>query len=202
MKRIALLTLLLTVSLANAEEKTFTGPAAQIKTYIEELFEASKKVNTPGQMDAARAKIENALDWDRISADALGKASKKAGGKLGEFKKLLKEVIVRTAYTRLDKFWEGGTTYKFDKIDVKGNTAEVAAKFTVKNEAFGLDYFLHQKGGKWFVNDIAFEGLRYSTNINEQIEAFLSEKSFNDLLGKLRKRRDDLVADAAKAGKK
>jgi phospholipid transport system substrate-binding protein len=178
-----------------ADEKKFTGEAAKLKDRMEDLFQASKGVNGP-EKSAARAKIENALDWERIAKGCLGPAEwkKQAGKNRAEFEKLLHEVVVLTAYSRMDKFWEGDTKYRIEKIDVDGNDATVRSKFTVNGDSFLLEYFLDRQSGTWKVYDISFEDQRYSVNINEQLNAFLKEKSFAQLLQSLRKRRDELKA--------
>ncbi len=185
---------------ATGKEPEFKGEALVIKKKLEELFETSKKVNSEGATKAkARADIEGALDWDKVSELCLGKENykKNAGKNFGEFRDLLKQVIIKTAFTRLDKFWTD-TTYKIDSIDVKGNDAKVSARFFVKNEPFSLDYYFLKKNGKWSVYDISYEELRYSVNINEQIDAFLKEKSFPGLLEKLKKRRAELDENSKK----
>lgn len=175
------------------EEPKFSGEAEKVRLHFVNLFEASKKVNASQGNTSARGQIENALDWDRISIDCLGKTNwaKSSGKTRSEFTGLLKEVITRTSYTRLDKFWEGATA-RFEKIEIKGSQAHVMARFYVAVESFSLEYYLSKKQGRWFIYDLAYEGLRYSANINEQIEAFLREKPMGELLGKLRKRRDEL----------
>ncbi|MBI4404204.1 MAG: ABC transporter substrate-binding protein [Deltaproteobacteria bacterium] len=181
-----------------AQSKQFSGEALSLKGHLEELFVVSKKINDPKEKGQARRRIEAALDWDRVARDCLGVthwAKQSAKGR-EEFKNLLREVIVKTAYTRLDKFWDGGTTYHFDKIDIKGQTADVITRFFVQKDSFILEYFLTRKANKWLIDDVAFEDLRYSVNINEQIDAFLKEKSFANLLEKLRKRRDELDSNA------
>lgn len=188
--------------LVRAEAQEFTGEAAKIKVQMETLFDSSRKVNAAGaEKTKARASIEGALDWDKIAAGALGAANaKKYGPKnVGEFKALLKDVVLKTAFSRMDKFWEEGTVATFKTIDVTGNTAHVAAKFTVKDESFALDYYLSRRGNGWSVYDIAYEELKYSSNINEQIESFLKEKPFKELLAKLQKRREELNTPKAKA---
>ncbi len=184
------------------KEVVFTGAALKIKERMDELFESSKKVNIKGAAGTkARQNIETAMDWEKISRDCLGDAQwkKQSQGNLKAFQNLLKEVVVKTAYSRMDTFWKE-TTYKFEKIDVKGNTAFVTANFTVKGDAFRLDYYLQKKGAQWFIHDIAFEEMRYSTNINEQLVAFLKEKPFPSLLERLKKRRAEL--DSPKTEKK
>ncbi|NDD04055.1 MAG: hypothetical protein EB078_04045 [Proteobacteria bacterium] len=76
--------------------------------------------------------------------------------------------------------------------EVEKTQAHVSAKFVVKDDSFQLDYYLGKKGRQWLIQDIAYEELKYSSNIREQLDAFLKEKSFSELLGKLRKRREDL----------
>jgi phospholipid transport system substrate-binding protein len=185
-----------------APPQQFSGEQLKIKSYMEELFEASKTVNRPPeQVGKSRAKIEGAFEWERVAQDCIGK---KQWGKLSasqrtQFKSMLHDVMVKTAFSRMDTFWDK-TTYQFDKIQVnKDNTALVVSKFIVSNDSFGLEYYLFKKNGRWYVYDISYEGLRYSVNINEQITAFLKEKSFSGLMEKLKKRRDELDSDAKKS---
>lgn len=185
---------------AAEKEVEFKGEALAVKKKLVELFEISKQVNTNGPGKAkARAELEAALDWDKISELCLGKehVKKNSGKNFEEFKGLLKDVVIKTAYSRLDKFWKD-TTYKIDSIDVKGNDAKTVSKFYVKGEPFVLEYFFYKKNNKWSIYDISYEELRYSVNINEQIDAFLREKPFSGLLEKLKKRRAELDESAKK----
>ena len=180
------------------------GSTQEVTTRLEKLFEASKKVNLDGpDKQKARETIEKAMDWEKIAQMCLGAnlAKKNAGKNFDEFRSLLKEVITRTAFSRLDKFWEGNANYKFEKIDVQGANAKVPTKFFVKGEPFELDYYFTKKGGEWLIYDISYEEIRYSTNISEQIEAFLKEGNFSTLLSKLKKRRDTLIEEESKPKK-
>ena len=184
-----------------AEESPLTK---EVTSRLERLFEASKKVNIEGpEKQKAREVIEKAMDWEKIAQMCLGakQAKKNAGKNFEDFRSLLKEVITRTAFTRLDKFWDGNTNYKFEKIDVQGSNAKVPTKFFVKWEPFELDYYFTKKVGEWLIYDISYEEIRYSTNISEQIDAFLKEGNFSNLLSKLKKRRDTLVEEEAKPKK-
>lgn len=172
----------------------FKGEQVKIKSQLEELFADSKKVNAAGpERKPARNKIENAMDWDQVAKDCLGTTewNKASASNRNEYRNLLREVVVKTAFTRLDKFWDGAS-YKFKKIDVKGDKAQATAVFKVKDEDFTLDYYLLKQGNTWKLYDVALEDIRYSENIREQIKAFLKEKGFSSLLGKLRKKRDEL----------
>lgn len=185
-------------------EPEYTGEQLQIKKRMDALFDASHKVNAAGaEKQKSRSEIEAALDWDKVAQVCLGAANykKQTPTNFGEFKRLLKDVVVHTAYSRLDKFWADDTKYKLSKIEVKGTTAVVVSKFSVKGETFALEYFLNKKGGHWVVWDISYEGERYSVNINEQIDAFLKERSFAGLLEKLKKRREELADEAKTSGK-
>lgn len=185
-------------------QQVFSGQALETKKRMEFLFEVSKKVNSAnsGEKSKARSEIDGALDWDKIAEDAMGSADykKQSVQNRNDFKNLLKDVITRTSYTRLDKFWDGAS-YQFGSIEAKNGKAHVVGKFTVKGEPFTLDYYLLNKSGKWLVYDIAFEGERYSININEQISAFLRERSFSHLMEKLRKRRNELAEEKPAAKK-
>jgi len=182
-----------------------TGATKEITSKLDDLFIASRKVNAPGdEKEKARGAIEKSMDWEKIATMCLGPkyAKKNAGKNLEDFKNLLKEVVIKTAYTRLDKFWDGNTKYKFENIEIKGNTAKVPTKFFVKGEPVVLEYFFSKKGDQWLIYDISYEDIRYSTNISEQIDAFLKDGNFATLLDKLRKRRDELSEETAKPAKK
>jgi len=175
----------------------FQGEALKLKTYLEELFDASKKVNAEGETKkSSRLKLEQALDWERVARDCLGNShwKQQSAANRDSFKKLLKDVILKTAFSRIDKFWNDvdKTTYLFEAIDIKNLNAHVKVKFNVKSDTILLEYYMEKKGPKWMLYDVAYEELRYSVNINEQIDAFLKEKSFTALLDKLRKRREEL----------
>lgn len=184
-----------------ADEPAFTGDALKIKGKMVALFDDSSKVNGPTKAEA-RKKLEGAMDWDKIAKACLGSAEwgKQSAKNRSEFTSLLKDVVVNTAYTRMDTFWTD-TTYKFNKIDVKGSEAHVVSSFTAKGDVVSLEYFLTKKGSDWLVSDISYEDNRYSTNINEQITAFLKEKSFPQLITSLKKRRDDLASGKTKKAK-
>ena len=178
-----------------------SGPALELKTYLEELFDFSKKVNSEkaDELNQAREKIGSSLDWEKVAEGCVGAKTwkKQSSGNRESFKKLLKDVILRTAYTRLDKFWLGGTTYLWEKLDVQGDEATAISKFTVKKERFEVVYYLH-KTNTWFIQDIAYEGERYGENINQQISGFLKEHSFPDLLEKLKRRKQELISSESK----
>ena len=182
-----------------AESPAFTGESAKLKTYLEGLFDASSKVNLPdaGARKAARDKIDTAMDWEQVAKDCLGGGdwAKASAVNRKTYQDLLRDVILKTSFTRLDTFWNGAT-YKFTKIDVKGNKAQATAVYTVKDDNFTLDYYLQKKGDEWKIYDIAFEDIRYSENIQEQIKSFLKEKGFTSLIAKLKKRRDELDESA------
>ncbi|MFM8270006.1 MAG: ABC transporter substrate-binding protein [Pseudomonadota bacterium] len=166
-----------------------------LKLQMENLFEASKKVNAPEtEKEKSRKEIESAIDWEGIARLCLGEqnAKKYKGKNFGDFKDLLKEVISKTAFSRMDKFWAGGTKAQIDKVEIQGPQAHVGAKFISNNETFSLDYYLTKKGNTWAIHDVAYEDMKYSVNIKEQLDAFLREKPFSELLVKLRKKREEL----------
>jgi ABC-type transporter MlaC component len=189
--------------LADAKkEVTFTGESLVVKTWLDELFKSSQKVNTPkNDKNPNRAKILSALDWERIAKDCLGKKQwDKQTKKREEFQSLLKDVIGNTAWGRLEDFWKN-TNYQFKKIQIKGNEGVVDAQFVSGSDIVALTYYVTKKGSHWYVYDISLEDLRYSEDIKEKLESFLAEKSFDELLKSLRKRLADLKEDSKSGAK-
>jgi ABC-type transporter MlaC component len=181
--------------------KTYTGEALKLKDQMIGLFAASEKVNSAAEKSKARGIIETAVDWDRIAKTCLGAEWKKQSAPNREkFQKLLKEVILKTAFSRMDTFWDG-TSYKFDKIDVTGKEAKVRAKFKVKEDFITIDYHMNKKGEKWLMHDVVYDDLVYSQVVNEKVSTFLKEGKFAGLLDSLRKRLDELEKDASDSKK-
>lgn len=192
---------------ATPAAKTFSGEAAKIQEHLTSVFESARKVNADGADKApARDKVQKSMDWERVAKDCLGAGEWKKAGAANQkaYKDLLQDVIIRTAYTRVDTFMKGAT-YTFKDIKVKGKEAQATVIFKQGVDEFTLDYYLSKGAAGWLVYDIAFEEIRYSENIREQIQAFLADKGkakgFSSLLAKLKERRDKLVEDAASAKK-
>ena len=78
---------------ADKTDKKYTGDAADIRTQVTALFQASRKVNG-AEKNAARAALEGAMDWERISRECLGPTQWKKQPEKNrvEFEKLLHEV--------------------------------------------------------------------------------------------------------------
>lgn len=178
---------------------SLTGEALQLRNHMDKLFQLTKKVNAPKAAEKAEARksIEDAMDWERVTEVCLGPKEwkKQSATNRATFGNLLKDVIKLTAYGRIDKFWNDVLSYKFVDVTVKGKRAHVASEFVVKDDKYVLEYFMFRKGSRWYVDDIAYEEMKYSENINEQVAAFLKENSFSKLLEKLRKRKAELIDD-------
>jgi len=186
---------------AKKPKPVFKGAALKLKKHVAGLFETSKEVNDPKKKKKARAIIEAAMDWHRIAYICLGDHWKKQSEKnRNSFKAILKEIISLSAYSRMGDFW-GGTSYEFEKIDIKRKTAYVVARFDTDDESYRFEYFFRKIAKGWLIVDLSYEELKYSENISEQINAFLNEKSFAELLKKMRKRRTELKEDNSKKQK-
>ncbi len=48
------------------------------------------------------------------------------------------------------------------------------------------DFFLHRKIGKWQIYDAVIEGVSITKNYRQQIQSFLTESSYEDLVKKLK----------------
>lgn len=172
--------------------------------FLEALFVASRSVNSTGKERAAsRERILSALDWSGVARGCLGDAvwKKENPKNRSAFADGLRDVVSLTAFSRLDTFWDG-TTYTFKKIEITKDKAVVDCVFKANDEDYTLTYYLKKGSPDWHIEDLAYEGLVYSKQINEQISFFLKDQSFSALLGKLKKRKADLLEDEASPKKK
>ena len=166
-----------------------------VKQTIESLIAASKQIlDTSDEGQANRKKIEAALNWNAISEKCLGRdlwEKKKAT----PFPTLLREVVTKTAFSRIAKLWKEVKKFEIKSVTLAGTHAVVKARFVAK-QTFAITYYFGKKDGHWLIDDIAYDDLLYSENISEQINGFLKSHSFSQLLAKMKKRLPELDSEA------
>ena len=166
-----------------------------VKQTIEGLIAASKQImDTSDEGQANRRKIEAALNWNAISEKCLGRdlwEKKKAT----PFPTLLREVVTKTAFSRIAKLWKEVRKFEIKSVTLTGTHAIVKARFVAK-QTFAITYYFGKKDGHWLIDDIAYDDLLYSENISEQINGFLKSHSFSQLLAKMKKRLHELDSEA------
>ncbi|MCP4264956.1 MAG: ABC transporter substrate-binding protein [Candidatus Brocadiaceae bacterium] len=127
-----------------------------------------------------------AFDFEEMTKNILGNHWKKRSNEeKREFIDIFTRYL-RRAYARKSshRFGEKIISLK-EKQD--NDSARVQVKLIKRTEGEALvDFFLHRKSGKWQIYDAVIEGVSITKNYRQQIQSFLTESSYEDLVKKLK----------------
>ena len=186
---LATLALALSLSLPafGAEAETFVkGKHVELT----ELVSKAKSADDQKKLDAA---FDGVFDYDGLAKATLKDSwEQRTPSERAEFTTLLKD-LVRNAYRRNIK-----NTLGYD-IDYKGEEDADAGKVVrtiahskknAREEPVSIDYVVHQVGGKWLIADIVTEGSSLSRNYRNQFRKVIEKKGFDELLKRMKAKRD------------
>jgi phospholipid transport system substrate-binding protein len=76
-----------------------------------------------------------------------------------------------------------------------GDYAEVKSRIvTARHDEFSLDYRLMREGDRWKVYDIVIEGVSLVSNYRSQFNKIIKAQGYQELVKKMKSRKDDLAA--------
>lgn len=165
------------------------------KEIINTISEKSQLTMDKQKGDESRKSIREFIDFDVLARDSLGKQWQKISAKdKSEFKNTLQEIIERTVFPKSPEF------FKNTKIEVKEEKLETSkgylkANVEQKEKSATVELWLQKaKADEWKIVDLAIEEERWVNNLKDQFEEVIKQKSFPELLKKMKKRLSDLKA--------
>ncbi len=127
-----------------------------------------------------------AFDFEEMTKNVMGNHwEKRSNEEKREFVDIFTSYL-RRAYAKKSshRFGEKIISLK-EKQD--NESARVQVKLIKRTEGEVLaDFFLHRKSGKWQIYDAVIEGVSITKNYRQQIQCFLTESSYEDLVKKLK----------------
>jgi phospholipid transport system substrate-binding protein len=113
-----------------------------------------------------------------------------------EFTQLFADLLERTYIARIDQY--GGERIQYVSETVDGDHAVVRAKvLTRKGSEVPVESRLLRHGDRWLVYDVLIENVSLIANYRAQFDKIVRTTSFEELVRRLRTKRDEFLTEPA-----
>jgi phospholipid transport system substrate-binding protein len=113
-----------------------------------------------------------------------------------EFTQLFADLLERSYISRIDQY--GGERLRYVSETVDGDRAVVRARVVTKNGTeVPVESRLLQRGDRWLIYDVLIENVSLIANYRAQFDKIIRTTSFDELVRRLKTRRDEFEAEVA-----
>jgi phospholipid transport system substrate-binding protein len=170
-------------------------PTDQVRRYTEIVQRILDDTAMPAadKREAVRKVAEEVFDMTETAKRALGRHWQgRTPAQQEEFVQVFAELLERTYISKIDLY--GGEQLQFSGEAVDGNFATVRGKIITKQRSeIPVEARLHQRDGRWLVYDIVIESVSLVGNYRSQFDRIIRTASFEELLKRLKSRRDEFA---------
>lgn len=181
--------------LAGAVGATQAGPPTeQVKQYTDQMQRILQDpaLRQADKRAAARKVAAEVFDVQETAKRALGRHwQARTPAEREEFVQLFADLLERTYIHKIDLY--GGERLVYTQEVVDGDYATVRAKVaTRQGTEVPIEAKLHRRGERWLIYDVAVENISLIANYRSQFDRIIRTASFQELMSRLRTRRDEL----------
>jgi phospholipid transport system substrate-binding protein len=200
MRFIKLLVVLMLLSLGVSPAWAAEGEATTtVKNANQMLQGLLRKHAAPGSGEEKKlaaelnSKLRGFLDVEELGRRALGENAKKfSAAELGEFTRLLREIVEANYLRALRSQLEYQVSYQRETAE--GSAFRVVTEVKTQGgkgtpKTIGIDYVLHRDAGTLRVFDLVTDGVGMVENYRSQFNRIIAKEGSAGLLERLRKKR-------------
>jgi phospholipid transport system substrate-binding protein len=178
------------------------SPTDQLRRYTDEVQRilAHDSMTPADKRAAVRRVAEQVFDLAETARRALGTHwRKRTPAEQEEFVRLFADLLDRTYIAKIELY--GGERLVFGAETIDGDYASVRAKVIARQSTeVPIEGRLHQRGGQWLVYDLLIEGVSLVGNYRSQFDRIIRTSSWEELMRRLRARRDGPFEEARPGG--
>jgi phospholipid transport system substrate-binding protein len=143
---------------------------------------------------AVRKVAEEIFDLSETAKRALGPHwQARTPAEREEFTHLFADLLESTYISRIDEYGGERIRYTGEKID--GDTAVVQTRVvTKKGSEAPVEARMLRRGDKWFIYDVLIENVSLISNYRAQFDKIIRTSSYNELIKRLRERKQTMMA--------
>lgn len=171
------------------------APTDQVRPYTDRVLKVLEDpALKPAERQAAVRKVAGEVfDVSETARRALGRHwQSRSPAEREEFTQLFADLLESTYILKIDQY--GGERVSYVGESVDGDFAIVRAKILRKQGAqVPVEARMLRRGDRWYIYDIAIEGLSLISNYRSQFNAIIQKSSYEQLVERLRSRRDDFL---------
>jgi phospholipid transport system substrate-binding protein len=143
---------------------------------------------------AVRKVAEEVFDLGETAKRALGPHwNQRTPAEKEEFTQLFADLLESTYIARIDEYGGERIRYVAEKID--GDNAVVQTRVMTKSGAEApVDARMLRRGDRWYIYDVLIENVSLISNYRSQFDRIIRTSSYNELVKRLRDRKQPLSA--------
>ncbi len=194
MKRLSLLVTMAGLGLGLAAQAWAGAPTDQARQYTDQVLKVLQEPELkPAQRQVAVRKVAiEIFDVSETARRALGRHwQSRTPAEREEFTRLFAELLESTYISKIDLYGGEQLTYVGEAID--GDFAIVRATILRRRGAdVPVEARMLRRGARWYIYDIAVEGISLINNYRSQFDRIIQTSSYDELLRRLRTKRDEM----------
>jgi phospholipid transport system substrate-binding protein len=209
MRRLALtIGLGLTILGPGADPAGAAAPLDHLKAATDRVLKILQdpELKKPDQVDARRKRIravaDEIFDWTETAKRALGRHWQgRTPPQREEFSVLFADLVERSYVGKIEAY--SGERIVFAGDTLEGDQATVRTKLLTKsNTEIPIDYRLQKEGERWRAYDVLIEGVSLVANYRSQFNRIITQSGYDDLVKKLRQKREEVEFEDATQAKR
>jgi phospholipid transport system substrate-binding protein len=181
------------------------APTDQLKASVDQMIKLLQDPDLKGEAKAQerRAAIRQvatqAFDFSETARRALGRHWQGLNEtQRQEFASLFTDLLESAYVSRIEQYSGETVTYVGDRLDPGGESATVGTRFVPKKGAeIPVHYRMLRRGDRWLVYDVQVEGVSLVSNYRSQFAKIMETASYEELVERLRSRRDEFMSPTA-----
>lgn len=186
---------------------TAADPREVIRQAVDEVLAVlrdpalAKSARRPERIEAIRAVVDRVFDWNAMAQSSLGVHWRKLdAGQRKAFVAVFRDVLAAEYVNDFDRF-RGDEQVTVDQVQKTGDTRTVQTTVvTHSRERVPVDYAMQRTPeGRWVVHDFSVEGISIVNHYRQSFQRYLTNHSFDELMGTLERRRQ-VLREAGPAG--
>ena len=159
-----------------------------------------KPQNEQKRRKALKSAIGQIFDHGEMAKRSMGQNWKElTPAQQKEFTDLFATLLENSYAGKIESYNNEKIVYLKEIVD--GDYAEVKSRIvTAKHDEFSLDYRLMREGDRWKVYDVVIEGVSLVSNYRSQFNKIIKAQGYQELVKKMKVKKDDLAASVIPAG--
>ena len=184
-----------------AGRPAWAGPSDQLREYTDQVI---KILDDPalarGDRRAAVRKVAHeAFDVNETARRVLARHwQARTPAERDEFTQLFADLLERTYIARLDEY--GGERIRYVSESIDGELATVRARIVTRaGIEVPVESRMVRRGERWLIYDVLIENVSLVANYRSQFDRIVRSSSYEELVRRLKQKRDEFLNDQARA---
>jgi phospholipid transport system substrate-binding protein len=172
------------------------APTDAVKQYTDQVVKIldNPALRSADKRAAVRQVAQQIFDVTETAKRALGPHWQSLDdAQRQEFSQLFSDLLERTYISKIDLY--GGERIAYTGESVDGDYAVVRAKITTprRQTEVPVEARMLKRGDRWSVYDITIENISLVNNYRSQFDAIIRKGSFQELVQRMKAKRDELL---------